>query len=144
MKKKVTRLTAVLVVISFAIAIISAGFSSKPVYVLSTNPAVTIEPIATSGDVLSGLTVRGIPDGMGAFKNDRGGITILSNHEVAINDKVALLSASNSNDLIQNYLNGSFIDYGTLNIQYVSPFDDYQNSTSGTLDISSDSYKINQ
>ena len=96
MKKKVTRLTAVLVVISFAIAIISAGFSSKPVYVLSSTPAVTIEPIATSGDVLSGLTVRGIPDGMGAFKNDRGGITILSNHEVAINDKVALLSASNS------------------------------------------------
>ena len=96
MKKKVIRLTAVLVVISSAIAIIAAGLSSKPVYVLSTNPAVTIEPIATTGDVLSGLTVRGIPDGMGAFKNDRGGITILSNHEVAINDKVALLSASNS------------------------------------------------
>lgn len=94
MKNKKRAVIGSLLAISSVFTLVAAGFSSKPTYVLSANPAVTIEPIATTGDIISGLTVRGIPDGMGAFKNERGGITILSNHEVAINDKIAQKSAS--------------------------------------------------
>ena len=68
----------------------------KPIYMISTNSAVTLTPIATTGDVVSGTVIRGIPDGMGAFDNGNGGITVLSNHEVSTTDKIALRSASNT------------------------------------------------
>ncbi|MEI7541294.1 MAG: alkaline phosphatase PhoX [Actinomycetes bacterium] len=70
----------------------------KPVYMISTNSAVSLQPIATTGDVISGTVIRGIPDGMGAFANGKGGITILSNHEVSTTDKIALRSASTSSN----------------------------------------------
>ena len=75
-------------------AYIASAIGNKPVYVLPVNSAVTIDPIATTGDQISGLVIRGIPDGMGAYDNGQGGITILSNHEVAINDAIAKKSAS--------------------------------------------------
>jgi hypothetical protein len=43
---------------------------------------VTINPLAYAGDVINGLTIRGIPDGMGATRNEDGTITLLSSHEV--------------------------------------------------------------
>ena len=75
-------------------AYIASAIGNKPVYVLPVNSAVTIDPIASTGDQISGLVIRGIPDGMGAYDNGQGGITILSNHEVAINDAIAKKSAS--------------------------------------------------
>lgn len=82
------------IAIAFAGVAVASGIGAKPVYVVSTNSAVEIKPIATTGDKISGYTVRGIPDGMGAFANGQGGITLLSNHEVAINDAIAKKSAS--------------------------------------------------
>ncbi|MEY4422593.1 MAG: hypothetical protein RL581_1131 [Actinomycetota bacterium] len=82
------------IAVAFATTAIAAGIGNKPVYVLSTNSAVELEPIATTGDKIGGYVVRGIPDGMGAFANSQGGITILSNHEVATNDAIAKKSAS--------------------------------------------------
>ena len=70
--------------------------TNKPVYVLSTNNAVELTPLATTGDKFGGFTVRGIPDGMGAYKNSLGQVMLLSNHEVATNDKIAQKSASSS------------------------------------------------
>ena len=70
--------------------------TKKPIYMISTNSAVSLNPIATTGDTIGGTVIRGIPDGMGAFDNGRGGITLLSNHEVAITDKVALRSKSDT------------------------------------------------
>lgn len=85
------------IAIAFAGTAVASGIGAKPVYVLPTNSAVEIEPIATTGDKITGYTVRGIPDGMGAFANGQGGITLLSNHEVAINDAIAKKSASTTN-----------------------------------------------
>ncbi len=67
---------------------------NKPIYVLSTNANVSIKPFATTGDKFGDFTLRGIPDGMGGYKNELGQVVLLSNHEVAINDKIALKSAS--------------------------------------------------
>ena len=55
---------------------------NKPEYILPANDAVTINPLAYAGDVINGLTIRGIPDGMGAMRNEDGTITLLSSHEV--------------------------------------------------------------
>ena len=88
--KVVGSLAAIAVVISLTAA---AWPSGKPIYIVSDNDAVTLNSIGTTGDILNGTVIRGIPDGMGAFASENGrGITVLSNHEVSINDKVALKS----------------------------------------------------
>ncbi len=96
---KVRNAIAGVVAVAAAASLTAAAWPiNKPIYVLSANDAVAITPIATTGDILTGTEIRGIPDGMGAFasNNGHGGITVLSNHEVAINDKIAMKSASTS------------------------------------------------
>ena len=79
---------AVVTAVAFAATAFALG--SKPVYILSKNPAVDIKAIATVGDAVTGTMVRGIPDGMGAYDNGRGGITLLPVHEVSTNNAFAL------------------------------------------------------
>ena len=55
---------------------------TKPEYILPATDAASITPLAYAGDVINGLTIRGIPDGMGAMRNADGTITLLSSHEV--------------------------------------------------------------
>lgn len=55
---------------------------AKPEYILPATDAVEIKPLVYAGDVISGLTIRGIPDGMGAMRNSDGSINLLSVHEV--------------------------------------------------------------
>jgi len=89
-KKVVASIAAVAAVVSLTAA---SWPSKKPIYLLSDNAAVAINPIGTTGDILSGTVIRGIPDGMGAFPSEDGrGVTVLSVHEVATNDKTAMLS----------------------------------------------------
>ena len=83
---------AVVTAVAFAASAFALG--SKPVYVLSKNSAVNIKAIATVGDAVTGTMVRGIPDGMGAYDNGRGGITLLSVHEVSTGNAFALKSKS--------------------------------------------------
>ena len=96
MNIKHKKVVAVAVSIAAVISLSAAAWpTNKPIYLVAANDAVAINPIATTGDILSGTVIRGIPDGMGAFASEDGrGITVLANHEVAINDKVALKSAS--------------------------------------------------
>jgi secreted PhoX family phosphatase len=94
---KARNVIAGVVAVAAAVSLTAASWPvNKPIYVVSTNDAVEINPIATTGDIITGTEIRGIPDGMGAFasNNGRGGITVLSNHEVAINDKIAMKSAT--------------------------------------------------
>lgn len=67
---------------------------AKPVYFVSKNAAVEIKVIATVGDSITGTVVRGIPDGMGAYDNGRGGITLLSSHEISTTAPLALKGKS--------------------------------------------------
>ena len=93
MNKKVIGAAAALVVVGFGTTAATWSWD-KPIYVLSANKNVTLTPLATTGDKFGGFVVRGIPDGMGAYKNELGQVVLLSNHEVAINDKIAAKSAS--------------------------------------------------
>ncbi len=83
---------AVVTAVAFAASAFALG--GKPVYVVSKNSAVNIKAIATVGDIVTGTMVRGIPDGMGAYDNGRGGITLLSVHEVATNNEFVLKGKS--------------------------------------------------
>ena len=67
---------------------------AKPEYILSTNSAVTIKSLIHAGDLKTGTVVRGIPDGMGAYKNENGGISLLSVHEIPSYSPLAQLSKS--------------------------------------------------
>ena len=91
LKKSIGAVVAIALVGSLSAA---SWPAKKPIYMISTSSAVSLKPIATTGDTISGTVIRGIPDGMGAYNNGHGGITLLSNHEVAITDKVALRSKS--------------------------------------------------
>ncbi|NCV96243.1 MAG: hypothetical protein EBW33_05885, partial [Actinobacteria bacterium] len=61
--------------------VVANGANSAPQYMLATNDAVQVKVLATAGDVITGSIIKGIPDGMGAYDNGRGGITLLSVHE---------------------------------------------------------------
>ena len=96
-KMKLTKPILAGVTVVTAAAFAATAFAivgGKPVYVLSKNPAVEIKAIATVGDAVTGTMVRGIPDGMGAYDNGRGGITLLSVHEVATGNAFALKGKS--------------------------------------------------
>jgi len=55
---------------------------TKPEYITASTSAAKIKMLAEAGDTISGLAIRGIPDGMGAYRNEDGTITLLSSHEV--------------------------------------------------------------
>lgn len=75
-----------------ALALISttnnAFAADKPIYVLSSNSAAIVTEIGTAGDQIGKFIIPGTPDGMGAFKNADGTITLLSNHEWALYDPI--------------------------------------------------------
>lgn len=57
--------------------------SSTSPYILASEPNVRLVSITTTGDPLPGGGVfAGIPDGIGAFDNGDGTITVLVNHEI--------------------------------------------------------------
>ncbi|MEO0032168.1 MAG: hypothetical protein RIS94_1926 [Pseudomonadota bacterium] len=60
--------------------------SSTNPFVLALEPNVTVTSIITTGDALAGSTTGvfgGIPDGIGAFDNGDGTVTVIVNHEIA-------------------------------------------------------------
>jgi hypothetical protein len=56
--------------------------SSQAPYVKSIVPGIEITSILTTGDVVGGYTMVGIPDGLGAYDNEDGTFTVLMNHEI--------------------------------------------------------------
>jgi hypothetical protein len=84
--KRRSRLTAALaVVLSVAVAttigaatIASAGPSAtgfktaKPPYLVPTASGVTVDPIISTGDIVGGYQMSGIPDGLGAYRGGDG------------------------------------------------------------------------
>ncbi len=52
-------------------------------YLVPVAPDVAITSILTVGDDVSGYRMVGIPDGLGAFDNSDGSITVLMNHELS-------------------------------------------------------------
>jgi hypothetical protein len=62
----------------------SMGPSTEtPPYVLPVAPGVRTSSLLTVGDIVHGYKMAGIPDGLGAYRNDGNRLTLLMNHELA-------------------------------------------------------------
>lgn len=70
--------------------------SIKPEYVLPVGDGVSIKPLAYTGDKITSTIIRGVPDGMGAYKNAAGDITLLSVHEIPSYSALNQLSKSST------------------------------------------------
>jgi hypothetical protein len=59
--------------------------TSTAPYVQPIVPGVQFTSILTTGDVIGGYKMGGIPDGLGAYDNEDGTFTVLMNHEIFAN-----------------------------------------------------------
>jgi hypothetical protein len=55
--------------------------TAKRPYLVPTEPGVVVDPIMSTGDVVGGYQMSGIPDGLGAYR-DSGNLQVLMNHEL--------------------------------------------------------------
>lgn len=55
-------------------------------YLQAIAPHVEITSILTTGDIVNGYKMGGIPDGLGAYDNEDGTFTVLMNHEIFANN----------------------------------------------------------
>ena len=77
-------LLAVGVVGWVATAATGPGFkTAKRPYLVPIEPGVVIHPIISTGDLVGGYQMSGIPDGLGAY-TDGGRVQVLMNHELGI------------------------------------------------------------
>src|SRR2546423_1751944 len=75
----------VLVVAGAAFAATDPGFkTAKPAYLVPIAPGVATDPIISTGDVVGGYQMSGIPDGLGAFKDNGDTLQLFMNHELGI------------------------------------------------------------
>jgi len=63
-------------------SLISGPSSSQTPYLTPTAPGWSATSILTVGDAIGGYQMVGIPDGLGAFSNGDGTMTVLANHEI--------------------------------------------------------------
>ena len=82
MKTRYKVVAGVAVLATVAGSAVANSVLTKPEYITAVSSAASIKTLAYAGDQITGLTIRGIPDGMGAYRNEDGTITLLSVHEV--------------------------------------------------------------
>ena len=63
-------------------SLITGPSSSQTPYLTPTAPGWSSTSILTVGDAIAGYQMAGIPDGLGAFRNVDGTMTVLANHEI--------------------------------------------------------------
>ena len=63
-------------------SLITGPSSSQTPYLTPTAPGWSSTSILTVGDTIGGYQMVGIPDGLGAFDNGNGTMTVLANHEL--------------------------------------------------------------
>jgi len=98
MKNRYKIVAGVAIVAIIAGSAVANSVLSKPEYILPTTSAASIKPLAHAGDNISGLTIEGIPDGMGSYRNEDGTITLLSVHEVPSYGAIGALAKANDKD----------------------------------------------
>ncbi len=63
-------------------SVIQGPSSSQTSYLTPTSPGWSATSLLTVGDGIGGYLMAGIPDGLGAYSNGDGTITVLANHEI--------------------------------------------------------------
>ena len=94
MKTRYKVVAGVAILATVAGSAVANSVLTKPEYITAMTSAASIKALAYAGDQITGLTIEGIPDGMGAYDNGRGGITLLSVHEVSTSNAFVLKGKS--------------------------------------------------
>ena len=63
-------------------SVIQGPSSSQTSYLTPTSPGWSATSLLTVGDGIGGYLMAGIPDGLGAYSNGNGTMTVLANHEI--------------------------------------------------------------
>ena len=102
LKRKSYLLTA-----SLAVALITptipVNADAGITYMEAANSAVSLEPIATSGDSIGNYLIGGVPDGMGVIQSGNK-LRVITNHEWSSSNAIAAARASNA-----DLTNGSYV-----------------------------------
>ena len=102
MKTRYKVVAGVAILATVAGSAVANSVLTKPEYILPSTSAASIKPLAYAGDNITGLTIEGIPDGMGSYRNADGTITLLSVHEVPSYGAIgALAKAADKGKTIQ-------------------------------------------
>jgi len=86
--KRLTALAAIfvasmLMVAGSASSANDPGFkTAKPAYYVPMVPGAAVDPILSTGDVVGGYQMSGIPDGLGAYKDAGDSLQVMMNHEL--------------------------------------------------------------
>lgn len=70
---------------AFAATAVTGPSSSQSPYIVPSQEGVIAKSILTVGDSVGGYRLVGIPDGIGAYKDKAGKLTVLLNHELPAN-----------------------------------------------------------
>lgn len=74
--------------------LIQGPSSSQTSYLTPTSPGWSATSLLTVGDAIGGYLMIGIPDGLGAFSNGNGTMTVLANHEIGNNFTTGVLKGT--------------------------------------------------
>ena len=80
--KHITRSFLLAAAATVSLSAATGPSSSETPYLTSTAPGWTATSVFTVGDAIGGYRMVGIPDGLGAFSNGDGTMTVVSNHEL--------------------------------------------------------------
>jgi len=76
-------------------SVIQGPSSSQTSYLTPTSPGWSATSLLTVGDSIGGYLMIGIPDGLGAYSNGNGTMTVLANHEIGNNFTTGVLQGTN-------------------------------------------------
>ena len=76
-------------------SLIQGPSSSQTSYLTPTAPGWSATSLLTVGDSIGGYLMIGIPDGLGAYSNNDGTMTVLANHEIGNNFTTGVLQGTN-------------------------------------------------
>ena len=93
MKTRYKVVAGVAVLATVAGSAVANSVLTKPEYIKAMTSAASIKALAYAGDQITGLTIEGIPDGMGAYRNEDGTIELL---QIGLIDRI--LAALNLKD----------------------------------------------
>jgi len=92
--------------------VITGPSSSQTPYLTPTAPGWSATALLTVGDSVGGYQMAGIPDGLGAFSNGNGTMTVLANHEIGtIQGTTTLLGTARAHGAA-----GGFVSKWVINI----------------------------
>lgn len=76
-------------------SVIQGPSSSQTSYLTPTAPGWSATSLLTVGDSIGGYLMIGIPDGLGAYSNGNGTMTVLANHEIGNDYTTGVLKGTN-------------------------------------------------